>query len=64
MTKNPDTRPSARVLLSHAFVAGALPNSCLHALIEDTLQLIQAGGGREEALGLNEESDVDGTDGK
>lgn len=63
LTKDPQHRPSAAKLQSHPFIVGAPPKSSLSGLIKETLELIEQGGGREEALGLNEDSgDVDDED--
>jgi serine/threonine protein kinase len=56
LTKVPEGRPTAKQLLEHPFIAGALSNKCLAGVIRETAEMIAAAGGREEALGLNEEN--------
>ncbi len=56
LTKVPEGRPSAKQLLEHPFIAAAQPNKCLAGVIRETMEMIRAAGGREEALGLNEEN--------
>lgn len=60
LIKTPEQRPAAADLLSHPFILGAQSNSCLMGVIQETMELIEKSGGREEALGLNENSE--GTD--
>lgn len=57
LTKNPDARKTAKELLTHPFVSSAQPNSMLLPVIKETMQMIKDAGGREEALGLNEDSE-------
>ena len=57
LTKSPENRPSAHKLLEHPFIASAHSNKCLAGVIKETMDLIAAAGGREDALGLNEESE-------
>eukprot|EP01097_Dermamoeba_algensis_P007595 TRINITY_DN4834_c0_g1_i1.p1 TRINITY_DN4834_c0_g1~~TRINITY_DN4834_c0_g1_i1.p1 ORF type:complete len:429 (-),score=53.48 TRINITY_DN4834_c0_g1_i1:425-1711(-) len=55
LIKNPDSRPSADELLKHPFIANAKGPSILLGLIDEALESIQTAGGRENALGLNQE---------
>ena len=57
LTKSPDERPTAKELLSHPFVLGAPSNAALTGVIAETMRMIEEAGGREEALGLNDDSD-------
>lgn len=57
----PEKRPSARELLDHPFITAAGPNSLLLPVLQETLELIRNCGGREEALGLNDESEEEET---
>lgn len=57
LQKDPEKRPTAKTLLEHRFVTQAQPNSCLFDAIKETLDIIKQSGGREEALGLNDDSE-------
>ena len=57
LTKTPEERPTAKSLLNHAFISSAQANSVLAPVIKETMRLIEEAGGREEALGLNDDSE-------
>ena len=59
LTKNVAQRPSAAELLKHPFMKRAKlpPSPLLVELVDETMLAIASAGGRETALGLNEEDD-------
>jgi len=63
LTKDPAERPSADQLLKHSFVTKGKANlNLLSELVDEGMEAIKAAGGREAALGLNEESDSESDD--
>ncbi|KAL6064718.1 non-specific serine/threonine protein kinase [Balamuthia mandrillaris] len=65
LTKDPNERPTAEELLKHPFLKSGLKNQqVLSELVDETMNAIAASGGRENALGLEEESDSDSEGGK
>jgi len=61
LTKNPEQRPTANDLLKHPFINKAKTSAVLTAIIEEANEVI-ARIGREEAMGLVEQSDSEGED--
>jgi len=57
LTKNPDERSSTDDLLKHPFMKRAKNLHLLSELVEQTMESIATAGGREAALGLDEESE-------
>ncbi|ELR21629.1 protein serine/threonine kinase, putative [Acanthamoeba castellanii str. Neff] len=62
LTKNATDRPTADDLLKHPFLQKAKNTSLLAHLVDETMEGIAAAGGREAALGLDDESDSESED--
>jgi len=61
LTKNPEQRPNATDLLKHSFIGKAKTVAILATIIEEANEII-AKIGREEAMGMIEQSDSEGDD--
>jgi len=62
LTKEPAERPNAETLLKHPFMRRVKDTKLLKHLVAMTMDQIAMAGGREAALGLDEESDSSDSD--